>query len=71
MKYKKILLFSGIALPASVLLRFLQLVFTVDTKTGFFKPEYKETGYYLLILIIVCAAVTAALCFTTHRKPGF
>ena len=69
MKYKKILLFSGIALPASVLLRFLQLVFTVDTKTGFFKSEYKETGYYLLILIIVCAAVTAALCFTTHRKP--
>lgn len=69
MKYKKILLFSGIALPAAVLMRFLQLMFTVDAKTGFFKTEYKETGYYLLILIILCPAVTAALCFTSHRKP--
>ena len=69
MKYKKILLFAGIALPASVLMRFLQLVFTVDAKTGFFKPEYKETGFYLLVLILICPAVTAALCFTSHRKP--
>lgn len=69
MKYKKILLFFGIALPASVLLRILQLMFTVDAKTGFFKTEYKEMGFYLLILILLCAAVTAALCFTSHRKP--
>ncbi len=70
MKYKKILLFFGIALPASVLMRFLQLMFTVDEKTGFFRSEYKETGYYLLILIIICSAVTAALCFTSHRNPS-
>ena len=51
MKYKKILLFFGIALPASVLMRLLQLMFTVDEKTGFIRSEYNETGYYLLILI--------------------
>ena len=69
MKYKKIVLFFGIALPASILMRILELYFTVDTKTGFFKPEYKNMGYYLLILIIAFCAVTAILCFTSHRNP--
>lgn len=69
MKYKKIILFFCIALPVSVLMRMLELYFTVDTKTGFFKPEYKSMGYYLLIMIIAFCAVTALLCFTSHRNP--
>lgn len=69
MKYKKIILFFCIALPASILMRLLELYFTIDTKTGFFKPEYKNIGYYLLILIIAFCTVTALLCFTSHRNP--
>lgn len=69
MKYKKILLFFCIALPSSILMRLLELYFTIDTKTGFFKTEYKSMGYYLLIFIIAFCAVSAVLCFTSHRNP--
>lgn len=69
MKYKKIFLFFCIALPSSILMRLLELYFTIDTKTGFFKNEYKSMGYYLLIFIIAFCAVSALLCFTSHRNP--
>lgn len=69
MKYKKILLFFCIILPLSVLLRTLQLFFTVETDTGFFKSEYKTAGIYLLIIIIAACACLAIICFTGHRNP--
>ncbi|MGN0494298.1 MAG: hypothetical protein ACI4F7_11670 [Acutalibacteraceae bacterium] len=69
MKYNKILLFFGITLPLCVLLRTLELFFTVETETGFFKNEFKSIGVYLLILIIAIAASLAIICFTGHRNP--
>lgn len=69
MKYKKILLFFGVTLPLSVLLRTLEIFFTVETDTGFFKNEYKTVGIYLLVLIIAVAASLAVICFTGHRNP--
>ena len=69
MKYEKILLFSSIALPAVVLMRFLQLFFTVDVKTGFFKSEYEDAGRCLLVLIALGCAAVAVLCLTSHRNP--
>ena len=69
MKYKKIILFFCIILPLSVLLRTLQLFFTVETDTGFFKSEYKTAGIYLLIIIIAACACLAIICFTGHRNP--
>lgn len=69
MKYNKIVLFFCIAAFAGILVRILQLVFTVDVETGFFLPEYSNIGYYMLIFIAVFCAVTAVLCFTGHRNP--
>ena len=69
MKYEKILLFSSIALPVVVLMRFLQLFFTVDVKTGFFKSEYEDAGRCLLVLIALGCAAVAVLCLTSHRNP--
>lgn len=69
MKYNKILLFFGVSLPLCVLLRTLELFFTVETETGFFKNEYKTVGIYLLVLIIAVAASLAVICFTSHRNP--
>ena len=69
MKYEKILLFSSIALPAVVLMRFLQLFFTVDVKTGFFKSEYEDAGRCPLVLIALGCAAVAVLCLTSHRNP--
>lgn len=69
MKYKKIVLFFLITLPLSILLRTLQLFFTVETDTGFFKAEYKMVGFYLLAVIIAICACLAIVCFTGHRNP--
>lgn len=68
-KYNKIVLFFGIAYPASLLLRILQLFFTIETKTGFFKNEYKSAGMYLLLLIVAVCVALGIICFTSHRNP--
>ena len=70
MKYGKIMLFSGIALAVSLVMRLLQIVFTVDTATGFFKTEYTAAGYYLMVMIAVICAAAAFICFTSHRSPA-
>ena len=67
MKYNKIVLFFCISAPACMLMRILQLMFTVEAETGFFNAEYGSIGYYLLAFIAVFCAVT--LCFTGHRNP--
>ncbi len=69
MKYSKIILFFGITLPASILMRFLQILFTVDATTGFFKNEYNKMGFYLLVVILAACACLAVICFTGHRNP--
>ena len=69
MKYKKIVLFFFLTLPLSLLLRTLQLFFTVETDTGFFKIEYKTVGFYFLALIIAVCVSMAIICFTGHRNP--
>lgn len=69
MQFKKILLFFTVALPLSVALRLVQLGYTVDMTTGFFKTEYKPYGLYILIAIFVFAAATAFFAFTSHRAP--
>lgn len=69
MKYGKIVLFFCITLPLSILLRTLQLFFTVETETGFFKSEYKTAGFCLLVLVIAACASLAIICFTGHRNP--
>ena len=57
MKLNKIILFFLISLPASVIMRFLQLYFTTDIKTGFYKTESAGYGTVLLLLIFLfCAA---------------
>lgn len=69
MKYKKILLFSGIALPVCLGLRFLQLFYIIEAETGFYKPEFKNFGLYILILIFGFVAATVMFSMFTHRRP--
>ncbi len=69
MKQGKIMLFFGISLPICVLMRALQLFFTVDTQTGFFKPEYITVGIYLLFVILAFCVCLAVICFSSHRAP--
>lgn len=69
MRFKKIILFFTVTLPLSIALRLVQLSYTVDMTTGFFKNEYKPYGIYILIAIFVFTAVTAVFAFTSHRSP--
>ena len=69
MHYKKILTAFWVLLPLSVILRILQLLFTVETKTGFFLREYETFGNIMLKAIFIFAAISALFCFTTHRCP--
>lgn len=63
MRYRHILNLFLIATPICVLLRVIQVVFTIDSRTGFIKQQYSAIG--LLITLIVCAAVAAVSMLAT------
>lgn len=69
MKYNKILLFFGIGLVLSTILRILQLWFTIEDQTGFFNQDFSEYGVYILIIVLLCVVATAVFSFTSHRRP--
>ncbi len=57
MRYRNIMNLLWISLPICVLLRALQLIFTIDSTTGFVKQQYSEIS--VIISFIVCAAIAA------------
>ena len=69
MKLDNILLFFGITLPVSVTMRYFQLNFTVETKTGFFTNESGNYGVLLLGLIFVIFIANMAFGYLTYNKP--
>lgn len=70
MKYKKILTFFLIGLPLSVMLRFMQLYFTIDADTGFYKQEFENYSIFMLIIILAFSAFAAIFSFSAHRYPS-
>lgn len=69
MKSNKIIAFYFVALPISLCLRFLQLAFTVEPKTGFYIPESQGMGTALLILILLCSLFVALFARLTYKQP--
>lgn len=69
MQFKKIILFFLVALPLSVALRIIQLTYTIEAATGFFKQEYKTYGGYMLAVIFAFSIAVAIFAFTSHRSP--
>lgn len=69
MRYNKIMLFFSSSLIVSVILRFLQINFTIEAKTGFFITELKTYGSVLLVLILACAFLTAIFGYMTYKRP--
>ncbi len=57
MGYRNIMNLLWVSLPICVLLRALQLIFTIDSTTGFVKQQYSEIS--VIISFIVCAAIAA------------
>ncbi len=69
MKLNKILLLYLVALPISISLRFLQLLFTVEPATGFHTAQSGSMGTVLLILILLCSLAVAIFSALTYKQP--
>lgn len=69
MKYNKIMLFFGIAVIFSTVIRFFQINYTIEFETGFFKTGYETIGYFILVAIFVVSLLTATFSKITHKKP--
>lgn len=57
MRYRHTIILFFVTMPICVLLRTLQLIFTIDEATGFIKQQYSEIS--VIIMFIICAAVAA------------
>lgn len=69
MQYKKVITFFLIALPISIVLRILQIRNIVDSKTGFFLPEFVFFGYFILGIIFLVGIMFVVFSFISHRSP--
>lgn len=69
MQYKKIMTFFSVVLPLSVAVRFVQLKFTIETDTGFFKFGFEDIGNFMLALIFGFAIASAVFGAFTRRSP--
>ncbi len=63
MKYRHAVILLCISVPMCVLLRSLQLIFTIDSTTGFIKQRYYAIS--MLITVIVCAAIATVSMLAT------
>ncbi len=70
MKQKKIMLFFFMALPISLILRLLQLCFTIETNTGFYINETKNFGPIILLVILLCTLSVAIFSWQTYIRPN-
>ncbi len=57
MKYRQIMNLLGISTVICVMLRVIQIMFTLDETTGFIKQEYSKIS--ILITFVVCAAAVS------------
>ena len=57
MKQNKIMIFFGLSLIFATLMRYIQINYTVDYATGFFKIGFETIGYFMLAAIIAVALI--------------
>lgn len=69
MKQNKIMLFFWIALPAGVILTFLQQFLMIESDTGFFKTENAAWGYLISTVVFLMAILCGVFAYLTFTKP--
>ena len=69
MKFRHIMYFFLITLPLCVLLRTLQLIFTIEGTTGFIKRQYNGISIGILVVIIAAIAVVSVTAASVNRPP--
>ena len=65
MKYRHTMIVMCISLPICVLLRALQLIFTIDSGTGFIKQQYASISTLITLIICVTALAVGMLAALT------
>lgn len=69
MKYSKIMLFFDIALILSIIVRFLQIKYTIDFQSGFFIQNSAGIGYFMIGIILAVALISAIFAMTYYKDP--
>lgn len=72
MKLNKIMAFFYMGLPICIILRMIQIGFTIDFESGFYKEGYTNYGIaILLVIMLFCAAVIlfASKAFESPERP--
>ncbi len=69
MKFRHIMTFFLITLPFCVALRTLQLIFTVESNTGFMKQQYSGISVGIMVVIFAAIAVLSVTAATVNRPP--
>ena len=69
MKQNKILIFFGLSLVFSTLIRYIQINYTVDFATGFYKIGFETIGHIMLAAIIAVALVSVIFGKIAVKRP--
>lgn len=67
MKFRHAMIVLSAALPVCVVLRALQLIFTIDSSTGFIKQSYNTMAVAITIIVCVAVAVVSALAIAVDK----
>lgn len=70
MKHNRILFLFSVATVLSVILRTVQIFFSIDATTGFFKEENMPEAQYILIVIFLFAIALYLFSLKSHRDPS-
>lgn len=67
MKYRHAMIVLCASLPVCVVLRALQLIFTIDSSTGFIKQQYTAMAIAISVIVCVATAVVGALAVAVDK----
>lgn len=70
MKHNRILFFFSVSAVLSLVLRIVQIYFSIDKGTGFFKKEYTPEAQYILVVIFLFALALFIFSLKSHRAPA-
>ena len=69
MKLNKIMTFFYIGLPICMILRMIQIAFTIDFESGFYKEGYIEYSNGILFVIVLFCAALMFFCYKAFEAP--
>lgn len=69
MKHNRLLFLFSIATVFSLVLRTVQIYFSIDQENGFFKREYTPEAQYILVVIFLFAISLFLFPLKSHRAP--